>query len=97
MNAPPKLSVVEQLRAQDGDDCWLRGAKLGLRPRATAGKCGPRSIRWRSRSAEATNSANLVLCHPGCNKQLGNRPVADMQKMRAKVVVNRAGLAGKKA
>jgi hypothetical protein len=84
MNAPPKLSLNDQIRARDGDKCWLCGGKLDFKAEPNSSKA-PTREHLLAQSLGGTNDlAKLVLCHPGCNKQLGIRPVAEKQKMRAK-------------
>lgn len=74
MNAPPKLSIVEQIRTRDGDNCWLCEGKLDFNAKGNSKKA-PTKEHLKPKSLGGTDElGNLALCHPGCNKQLGNRP-----------------------
>jgi hypothetical protein len=92
MSAPPKLSVVEQIRARDGDECWLCGFALDFTAKGNNRKAPTKEHLLAQSLGGGDELSNLVLCHPGCNKQLGNRPVADKHKIRAKMIANRARL-----
>jgi len=82
MNAPPNLSQIEQLRARDGDLCWLCSGKLSFTAPPNS-KNAPTREHLEAQSIGGSDKLdNLVLCHPGCNKQLGNRPKAAKLKMR---------------
>jgi hypothetical protein len=84
MTSMSGLSKIVQIRARDGDGCWLCGGKLDF-DAAPNSKKAPTQEHLQPRSKGGSNAlANLVLCHPGCNKQLGDRPEADKRKMRAK-------------
>lgn len=97
MNAPAKLSTIEQIRARDGEDCWLCGFPLDFSA-APNSKKAPTKEHLLAQSLGGTNElANLVLCHPGCNKQLGTRPIDDKRAMQRKVRANRAKLLAGKA
>ena len=83
MNAQ-NLSQIDQLRARDGDLCWLCSGKLDFNA-PTNSKKAPTKEHLQAKSEGGSDKLdNLVLCHPGCNKQLGNRPKADKLKVRAK-------------
>ena len=89
MNASIKLGKIEQLRARDGDSCWLCGGALDFRAVPNSKKA-PTKEHLVAQCHGGTDALdNLVLCHPGCNKQLGARPKADKLKMRAKKKANR--------
>lgn len=84
MTAPANLSKVDQLRARDGEDCWLCGGKLDFAAVPNSKKA-PTIEHLIAQSKGGTNTlSNLVLTHPGCNKQLGCKPVAEKQKIRDK-------------
>jgi hypothetical protein len=98
MNAPPKLSLNDQIRARDGDKCWLCGGKLDFKAEPNSSKAPTREHLLAQSLGGTSDLANLVLCHPGCNKQLGNRRVAEKEKMRANRLAGRQlQMAGKKA
>ncbi|WP_294174255.1 HNH endonuclease [uncultured Sphingomonas sp.] len=82
MNAPAKLSKIEKLRLRDGDRCWLCNGKLSFGAARTSKKA-PTIEHLVAQVNGGTDALdNLVLAHPGCNRQLGCRPVADKQAMR---------------
>ena len=89
MNASIKLGKIEQLRARDGDSCWLCGGALDFRAVPNSKKA-PTKEHLVAQCHGGTDALdNLVLCHPGCNKHLGVRPKADKLKMRAQQKANR--------
>lgn len=94
MNAPHNLTTIQDLRERDGDNCWLCGGKLAFNA-APNSKKAPTKEHLEAKSLGGSDARNnLVLCHPGCNKHLGNRPKADKLKMRDKHLANRAKQAG---
>lgn len=97
MNAPHNLTTIEQLRKRDGDNCWLCNGKLAFNA-APNSKKAPTKEHLEARSLGGSDAQdNLVLCHPGCNKHLANRPKADKIKMRDKHIANRAKQAARAA
>lgn len=84
MNAPPNLSQIEQLRARDGDLCWLCGGKLNFAAPPNSKKAPTKEHLEAKCNGGSGTLDNLVLCHPGCNKHLGTRPKTDKFKMREK-------------
>ncbi|WP_300973471.1 hypothetical protein [Sphingomonas sp. LHG3406-1] len=96
MNAPTKLSIVDQIRARDGDHCWLCNGTLDFAAKPNS-KRAPTKEHLVAQSLGGGNElSNLVLCHPGCNRMLADRPVADKEKIRAKLAANRAKVAAAK-
>jgi hypothetical protein len=92
MNAPTP-STIEQLRARDGDNCWLCDGRLSFNALPNSKKA-PTREHLLAKSLGGTDALdNLVLCHPGCNRQLGIRPKADKLEMREKRVAARAAQA----
>jgi 5-methylcytosine-specific restriction endonuclease McrA len=86
-------STIEQLRARDGDNCWLCDGKLSFNAPPNSKK-SPTREHLLAKSLGGTEALdNLVLCHPGCNKHLGIRPKAEKLKMRDKCVASRAAQA----
>ena len=85
------LAKREQVRARDGDDCWWCFRPMDFA--ATARKTqAPTIEHLLPLSLGGTGRLdNLVLCHPGCNRQLGNRPRAEKERLRARRL-RRAGL-----
>ncbi len=80
----PGPSTRDQIRARDGDACWLCNGKLsfaanaGEKRKATIEHLQPVSL------GGGNDFDNLRLCHRGCNKQLGNRPRAEKEGLREK-------------
>jgi hypothetical protein len=83
------LSKTEQLRARDGDGCWLCGGKLDFEAAPNSKKAPTLEHLQPSSKGGSNKLDNLVLCHPGCNKQLGDRPKADKLRIREKRLVAR--------
>jgi hypothetical protein len=83
MNAPLKDKVA-LLRARDGDKCWFCDGPLRFNAGANSKKAP--SIEHLTPKALGGNSKleNLVLCHPGCNRHLADRPRERKELMRAK-------------
>ena len=93
----PGPSTRDQIRARDGDRCWLCNGKLSFDPRAKE-KRRPSIEHLEPTSLGGGNNLdNLRLCHPGCNQQLGNRPRAEKEGIREKrqraIVENREKMA----
>jgi hypothetical protein len=89
MSGPENLSKVDRLRARDGDLCWLCASKLNFAAEPNSKKA-PTIEHLDAISRGGSNDlANLVLCHPGCNKSLGNRPRKEKLLIRAKWQANR--------
>lgn len=92
MNAPAKLSKIDKLRLRDGDRCWLCNGKLSFGAARTSKKA-PTIEHLVAQVNGGTDALdNLVLAHPGCNRQLGCRPVEDKHAMRERRRVNREQL-----
>lgn len=86
----PGPSKIDQIRSRDGDCCWLCGGKLDFNAPPNTKKA-PTKEHLTPKSLGGTDRLdNLVLCHPGCNKQLGNRPAEEKRKMQAKRQAQRA-------
>lgn len=97
MNAPHNLTTIEQLRRRDGNDCWLCGHPLSFTAPPGSRKA-PTKEHLIAKSLGGDGAPdNLVLCHRGCNKQLGNRSKVEKIKMRDKRIANRAKLAARGA
>ena len=90
MNAQTIKSKVPLLWNRDGNRCWLcegildKDAPVGSKKRPTV-----EHLDAISNGGSRTDLSNLVLCHSGCNKLLGNRPREEKEKMRAKKALNR--------
>ena len=89
MNAPANLSKVEQIRARDGEECWACGFPMDFSA-PPGSKKAPTKEHLLAQSLGGTDElANLVLCHPGCNSHLGNKPVSKKREIRRKMRANR--------
>lgn len=93
----PALSKTDRLRARDGDACWLCGQAMDFAAKPNSKKA-PTREHLQPLSVGGTDALdNLVLCHPGCNRQLGDRPRADKEKMRARRMAKAAAPVALKA
>jgi len=94
MNAS-SLTMKDRIRARNGDKCWLCTRPLDFAA-APNSKKAPTIEHLDPLSRGGSKAIdNLVLCHPGCNKQLGDRPRADKERMRIKWHANAANDAAK--
>ena len=76
--------IREQIRARDGEACWFCSGKLNFAANASE-KRKPTIEHLEPTSLGGNDGLdNLRLCHPGCNKHLGNRPRAVKERMREK-------------
>ena len=72
----------EQIHARDGDDCWwcFRSMDFSTKPRKSQ---SPTIEHLQPKALGGGNSLdNLVLCHPGCNRQLADRPRLEKVRLR---------------
>jgi len=90
MNAPPKLSKIDQLRARDGDNCWLCDRALDFDAEPNSKKAPTLEHLLAVSLGGKGGLDNLVLCHPSCNVHLGARPEAAKRKMRKNWIAARA-------
>lgn len=82
MSAQEKISEVERLRARDGDLCWLCNQPIDFSAtRNTPSAWSVEHLILASRGGPSTLE-NLTLCHPGCNRILKDRSLADKIKLR---------------
>jgi 5-methylcytosine-specific restriction endonuclease McrA len=82
MSGPENISKIDRLRARDGEKCWLCDGPLDFDAVPNSKKAPTyEHLIAKSRGGLSTVE-NLVLCHPGCNKQLSDRPLVDKIKMR---------------
>ena len=82
MSGPDNLSKLDRVRLRDGGRCWLCDEPFDFKAKPNTPK-SPTFEHLLSQSAGGTGRLdNLVLCHPGCNRLLGNRPIAEKVKMR---------------
>jgi 5-methylcytosine-specific restriction endonuclease McrA len=82
VSGPQNLGKVDRLRARDGDHCWLCGQIMQFDATPNSSKAWSiEHLISRSLGGPETME-NLVLCHPGCNRILGNRPLIDKIRLR---------------
>jgi 5-methylcytosine-specific restriction endonuclease McrA len=82
MSAPDKIGKVDRLRARDGDCCWLCNERMDFGAKPNSSKAWSiEHLVPASRQGPSTLE-NLVLCHPGCNRILKDRPLADKIRLR---------------
>ena len=84
MNATVKIKLHERIRARDGDRCWLCDGKLQFDAIPNSKKAPTIEHLVALTDGGSNELANLVLTHPGCNRQLGCRPVEKKRQMREK-------------
>jgi hypothetical protein len=83
MNAPLRNNI-SLLRARDGDFCWFCDERLNFNAVPNSKKA-PTIEHLTPKSLGGTSELdNLRLCHPGCNRHLGDRPREQKERMRAK-------------
>ena len=83
-------TIRSRLWDRDGNRCWLCDGTLDIK--APVGDKKHATIEHLdaiSNGGTKTDLSNLVLCHSGCNKQLGNRPREEKEKIRSKRALNR--------
>ncbi len=82
MSGPANISKVDRLRARDGDKCWLCNKPMSFEAKPNS----PSAWSIEHLIARSLNGPdildNLVLCHPGCNRILGVRPLANKVELR---------------
>ena len=82
MSGPDNISKVDRLRLRDGGRCWLCDEPMDFKAVPNSKKA-PTIEHLIAQSLGGSNLLeNLVLCHPGCNRLLGIRPLASKIKMR---------------
>ena|SRR5436190_11374430 len=82
MSGPENISKVDRLRARDGVKCWLCDEPIDFDAVPNSKKAPTFEHLIAQSRGGPTTVENLVLCHPGCNRQLGDRPLVDKIKMR---------------
>ena len=81
MSGPANISKVDRLRARDGDRCWLCQQPMNFQAKPNSPKA------WSIEHLIAQSLGgpgildNLVLCHPGCNRILKDRPLIEKIKL----------------
>jgi 5-methylcytosine-specific restriction endonuclease McrA len=79
---PEAASKVEQLRARDGDQCWLCGKRMNFKATPNSSKAWSLEHLLSQSAGGPDVLDNLVLCHPPCNRILANRPLKDKIRLR---------------
>lgn len=73
---------VEALRKRDGGRCWLCDKPIDFKADPNSARA-PTLEHLVAKCHEGPDTLeNLVLCHPPCNRQLGDRPLAEKIRMR---------------
>ena len=81
MNAPA-LSKTDQLRARDGGLCWLCQTPMDFSAVPNSERA-PSLEHLIPQCRDGPNTMdNLVLCHPPCNRLLGDMPLVDKIRLR---------------
>ena len=82
-NPPPaRRDVVERLRKRDGGRCWLCDRPIDFKAEPNSARA-PSLEHLIPQSREGPDTPdNLVLCHPPCNRQLGDLPLSAKIRMR---------------
>ena len=77
-----KRARLQALRARDGDLCWRCNKPMRFEGLPNCGKAA--TIEHRTARSQGGTWAmdNLVLCHVGCNRHLGDKPRAQKERMR---------------
>lgn len=91
MNAPV-LSKAEQVRARDGESCWLCTRPFDFSATPNSKKAPTIEHLVAKSLGGGSELSNLVLTHPHCNRQLADKPLTKKLEIRAKVHANAAKL-----
>ena len=82
MSGPANISNVDRLRARDGDRCWLCSEPMNFQAKPNS----PTAWSIEHLIAQSLGGPamldNLVLCHPRCNRILGDRPLTQKINLR---------------
>lgn len=82
MSGPENISKVDRLRARDGDLCWLCSKHMDFKAKPNSSKAwSVEHLIPTCRDGPGTLE-NLVLCHPGCNRILKDRPLKKKIELR---------------
>ena len=83
---PPstKEQVGEELRKRDNGSCWLCGQPIDFKAEPNTPKAWSVEHLLSQSHGGPDRLENLALCHPGCNRSLGNRPLTKKIEMREK-------------
>ena len=78
-----KRARAAAIVARDGPLCWLCDRPIPSAPKKQGRRASIEHLEPRCRKG-GDALGNLVLCHDSCNRHLGDRPVEQKWKMRAK-------------
>ena len=84
MSGPDNLKKIDRLRARDHDNCWLCGKPIDFTAEPNSANAWSLEHLLAKEHGGSDKLENLVLCHPPCNRRLGNRPVFKKVEMREK-------------
>ena len=82
MSGPENIGKVERLRLRDGDLCWLCNARVHFDAKPNSAKAWSIEHLIPICRDGPSTMENLVLCHPGCNRILRDRPLNDKIRLR---------------
>jgi hypothetical protein len=82
VSGPDNISKVDRLRSRDGVRCWLCDRPMDFDAVPNSKKAPTFEHLIAKCRGGPDTVENLVLCHRGCNKQLGDRPLVDKIRMR---------------
>jgi len=82
-NPPPTTrALVERLRKRDGGRCWLCDRPIDFKAEPNSARA-PSLEHLIPQSREGPDTLdNLALCHPPCNRELGDLSLREKIKMR---------------
>ena len=84
MSGPDNINKIDRLRARDGDNCWLCGQLIDFNAEPNSPKAWSVEHLLSKDHDGPGRIENLALCHPPCNRTLGNRPLVKKIEMREK-------------
>ena len=82
MSGPDNLSKTERLRARDGGRCWLCDGPIDFKAEPNSARAPSLEHLIAQCRGGPSTIDNLVLCHPPCNRKLGDIPLVEKVKMR---------------
>ena len=85
MSGPENFGKVERLRARDGGRCWLCDGPIDFRAAPNSARAPSLEHLIAQCRGGPSTLDNLALCHPPCNRKLGDLPLVDKIRMRDKL------------
>jgi len=82
-SAKGKRARAAEIAARDGPGCWLCTLPIPKVPKRPGKRASIEHLIARVRGG-GNALDNLVLCHDACNRHLGDRPIEQKLKMRAR-------------